>query len=411
MSSIYHKRIIVSIRLSLSVFFIYSFFSKSIIAQEDNHRNSHQLVIGDLVGRTDTREMKIHTKEGYVSILGSGNNKPFELIQDTPKQLLVQFHMTNDWKINNPTQVLYKFYETERALISALILDEVDFAILENEVSALEVKKSNDHFLPLPISMVPNRVKLLCYNNRKPFLKMRKVRQALAYAINHDYIINRLLGSKAHLAKGPFDSDSPIYASGLNSYNYHPKKAIQLLKEAGWRDSDGDGILDKSGKQLGFNLFYQKGLSLDEEISRLIKINLIKIGVDVTPKPLSKSKINDQLGAGNFDAILMDYTFNNKIESIIDFFSADGSQNYMGYRSSTLERYLKSYYNTTNPTTKETLLKSMQVVINKDQPVKFLYFKWLTHYMLNIEKFDNYRDKKGNIRPFEEWIIKSLPEK
>lgn len=387
------------------------FFAKSVFAQDHNHKNSQQLVIGALIGQIDTRELRILTKEGYVPILGSGNNKSFELIENSPKQLRVQYPRNEDSNFKNPNQVVYKFYETERALISALILDEVDFAILENETSALEVKRSNDHFLPLPVPMASNTVKLICYNNRDEILKMRNVRMALAYAINHDHIIKRLLGGKANLAKGPFDSDSPLHASGLTSYNYNPKKAIRILRQIGWRDSNRDGILDKSGRPLRFNLFYQKGLSLDEEISRLIKINLIKIGVDVVPKPLSKSQINDFLTSGSFDAILMDHTFEENIENLVEFFSAKGSKNYMRYRSSTFERYFKFYQETTNPNTRKTLLKSMQVVVNKDQPVNFLYFKWVTHYLVNIEKFENYRDKRGNIRPYEEWIIKSTYEK
>ncbi|MFQ6113468.1 MAG: ABC transporter substrate-binding protein [bacterium] len=363
------------------------------------------------MGRTDVREVKILTSQGYVPLLSVGNEKPFELIKNTPRQLVLQYHLTDSFESNNPNQIVYQFYESERALISALILDEVDFAILENEASALEVRKSNAHFLPLPRQMEPNTVKMICYNNRNDFLKSRKVRQALSYAINRDKIIKRLLGGKAYAAKGPFDSDSPLYTSGLESYSYDPKKAIRLLFEVGIVDSDRDGILDKSGKPLRFSLFYQKGLILDEAISRLIKIDLIKIGVDVNPKPLTKKEINDNLRSGTFEAVLMDHTFENNVQSLEDFFSADGSMNYPGYRSSIFETRSRFYHQTENPGTRKTLIKSMQIVVNEDQPVNFLYFKWNTHYMINIRKLDNYRDSQGNIRPYEEWIIKTEFEK
>jgi ABC-type transport system substrate-binding protein len=398
-------------RVYFSVFLVCLFYLNNISAQDQNHGNSRQIVIGDLVGRTDVRDLKILTKQGLVPILSVGNQKPFQLIKQTPSEFVLQYHLADGLNFYNPDQIVYKFYETERALISALILDEVDVAILENEASALEVKKSNPHFLPLPRPMKQNTVKMICYNNRNDLFKSRKVRQALSYAINRDKIIRRLLGGKANVAKGPFDTDSPLYTSGLESYNYNPKEAMHHLFEVNITDSDKDGILEKSGKPLRFSLFYQKGVTLDEAISRLIKIDLIKIGVDVIPKPLTKGEINDRLSSGDFEAVLMDYTFENSIQSLEDFFAADGPMNYMGYRSSVFENRLGFYRQTDKSSTRKTLIKSLQIVINQDQPVNFIYFKWNTHYMINIQKLDNYRDSRGVIRPFEEWIIKTGRQK
>lgn len=383
-------------------------------AQNDNHQASRSIIIGDLVGRTDVRELSIPTRIGTILISGSGNGRPFEVVNSTPQMLELQYHATFPLDQNNPNRIVYKFYETERALISALILEEVDFAVLENEVSASEVSQSNPHFLAYPFSMTPNTVKLVIYNHRNPILKSAKVRMALSYAMNHEHIVKKIiLGGKADIARGPFDEKSPLYNPGMESYKFNPKIAIALLLEAGWSDSDGDGILDRGGEPFRINMSYQKGLSIDEGISRQIKINLIKIGVDVTPRPLPKSRINDQLASGDFDAVLMDYTFEDNIESLQAFFAAEGEKNYMGFRNSTLENYLKFYYEVNDPSRKETLIKSMQGVINREQPVTFLYFKWLTHYMINVNKFDNFRDvrdARGRLRPFDEWIIKTTIE-
>ena len=138
------------------------------------------------------------------------------------------------------------------------------------------------------------------------------------------------------------------------------------------RDLAGERLLERS---LVLNLYYQKGLRLDEEISRRIKINLLRVGMQVKPIPLTKIMMNNHLSSGDFEAVLMDYTFEDNVESIADFFSANGSKNYMSYRNRTFENYLKFYYEDEDPVKRKTLLKSMQRVVNVDQPVTFLYFK------------------------------------
>jgi len=373
-----------------------------------------QIVIGDLVGRTDVRELKILTKQGLLPVISVGNGKPFTVFKRSENRIVVRFHKSADIGRFNPNTIVFKSYTTERSLISALILDEVDAAELESEESAREVASSNGHFLPYPQPLPPNTVKMIIYNHRRAPFDNPEIRVALSYGINHGQLLKKVLGNKASIAKGPYDDASPLYASGLKSYKYKPRLALQNLHEAGWTDSDGDGILDKNGHPFTLTLFYPKGLRIDEAISRMVKINLIKLGIDVKPKPLSRRELNNKLVAGDFQAVLTDHVFKENIESLSAVFSADGEQNYSGYRSPKLENYFRFYNETDDRKQRKILIQGIQTVVNQEQPVTFLYFKWLTHYLVNVEKFDNFRHtegpNRGNIRPFEEWIIKKRRE-
>lgn len=386
-------------------------FSHSTFGYGQHSVLDNTIRIGELKGRTDSRDIKIPTTQGLIPITGEGNGKPFAIVSHSPDQVTLKFYRKKNFDPRNPKYLTIKFYETERALITGLILDEIDVAVLESERSATEVKKSNSHFLPLPIPMAANRVKLVVYNHRNEFLKNKEVRKAISYGIDHNYIIKKIiLGGKASIARGPFDENSPSYNPGMPTYKYNPRLALQKLKEEGWHDDNRNGILEKNGKALTIDLFYQKGLRLDEQISRIIKINLIKLGIDVRPKPLEKRTLNDKMATGDFDAALTDHTFEDGLESLESFFSVRGDKNYAGYKNSTLERYIGFYKNAKKSSQRLTLLQSLQSVINSDQPATFLYFKWLTHYLVNVEKFENFRytegPKSGKIRPFEEWLLK-----
>ncbi|MFQ5674922.1 MAG: ABC transporter substrate-binding protein [bacterium] len=402
------RKKLITVWLSAFVGFFLSGANLSAWAQQTFQQSERRIRVGELTGRVDLRDWRLLTRQGTLPVFGAGNGRPFQVVRRSSNEVLIRFLDSPNLEVYNPNTILFRFYETERALISALILDEVDTAVLESEVSALEVTKSNKHFTAQPVLPDSNTVKLLYYNHRDPILRSRSVRVALAFAINHDHVKKNFFQGKVTIARGPFDDTSPLYNSGMESYKYSPRRAIRLLNEAGWRDTDGDGILDKAGDRLALTLYYPKGLRLDESISRQIKIDLLKVGVDITPSPLSMNEINDHLFSHDFDIVLLDVSFRNSISSLVETFSANGSKNYMGYVSKAFAELLRFYRQTDKKGIRKTLIKGMQKVINQDQPVTFLYFRWWTHYLVNFEKYRNYRDLQGKIRPFEEWIIKNL---
>src|SRR6185503_16894139 len=93
------------------------------------------------------------------------------------------------------------------------------------------------------------------FNFRKDLWKDKKVRLAMAYgSVDNDKFIKEILLGKAVRVVGPYYRYGPSYNSDLKPIPFDPKKAQDLLADAGWFDSDGDGILDKDGKKFQFEL-------------------------------------------------------------------------------------------------------------------------------------------------------------
>jgi peptide/nickel transport system substrate-binding protein len=74
-------------------------------------------------------------------------------------------------------------------------------------------------------------------NTKKPYLKDKKIRQAIMYGIDRKAIVEQLLQGKGKVAKGPIAEESPWFNKNLPSYDFDPKKAKQLLQEAGWNSN------------------------------------------------------------------------------------------------------------------------------------------------------------------------------
>lgn len=98
----------------------------------------------------------------------------------------------------------------------------------------------------------------LIENYENPMLQDVKVRQALNYAIDRQAIVDSLLDGAGTPATGLMTPNTP-YVSQENSkgYTYNLDKAKGLLKEAGYEDGDGDGIVEKDGTPLSFRLVFQ----------------------------------------------------------------------------------------------------------------------------------------------------------
>ena len=141
-------------------------------------------------------------------------------------------------------------------------------------------------------------------NNREPFHDM-KVRRALNYAIDKEDMIQKALMEKGRPAAGPIWPRSWAYDPSVKPYPYDPQRALALLKEAGWRDTDGDHILDKEGKRFSFTLVINEGDETKRRIVMLLQQQLWEVGILMDVKTVSTTSI-DFLFRGEFEAVLMD---------------------------------------------------------------------------------------------------------
>ena len=119
-----------------------------------------------------------------------------------------------------------------------------------------------------------------------PILGDVRVRQALAYGIDYDLIIDELAEGRVNRAESPFELG--WYACDVDGYTYDPERAAALLEEAGWIDVDGDGIREaqgaehaEDGTELRLEMVGYTGLRLLEQTELVIADLLSDIGVEI----------------------------------------------------------------------------------------------------------------------------------
>ncbi len=142
----------------------------------------------------------------------------------------------------------------------------------------------------------------LLLNNSDPSLRDRRVRQAIALAIDRPRIIAARFGGHAQLATGLVPPWYPGYAKGMKSWDPDPARAKQLLDEAGFKDPDGDGPLPRQmpdGRP--FMLTYKTSSDTFRiSIARVIAAQLASVGIVVDVHPFEFATFFADIKKGNY---------------------------------------------------------------------------------------------------------------
>ncbi|WP_456431548.1 peptide-binding protein [Thermosulfuriphilus sp.] len=217
----------------------------------------------------------------------------------------------------------------------------------------------------------------LGYNLRHPFFKDKRVRQAISYAIDKQEIIDGVLLGLGVVATGPYKPDAWYYNPNVRRYPYDPERARRLLAQAGWRDTDGDGLLDKDGRPFEFTLITNQGNSLRLRAAQIIQYRLAQIGIKMHIRTIEwTSFIKEFIDKRRFEAVILGWTLGQDPD-IYDIWHSSKIDspglNFIGYVNPELDRLLVAGRRTFNREERRKIYARIQEILAEDQPYTFLY--------------------------------------
>jgi peptide/nickel transport system substrate-binding protein len=217
----------------------------------------------------------------------------------------------------------------------------------------------------------------LGYNLKNPLFTDRRVRQAISYAINKEEIISGVLLGLGKPATGPFKPGTWAYNGNVKTYNFDPRKARELLKEAGWQDINGDGILEKDGKPFVFELVTNQGNETRQKCAEIIQRQLAEVGITVKIRILEWAAfVNDFINKRRFDAVLMGWTIPPDPDAYDVWHSsktAPEELNFISYKNSEADDLLEKGRSTFDQKERKKYYDRFQEILAEDQPYTFLY--------------------------------------
>ncbi|MBI3596028.1 MAG: peptide-binding protein [Nitrospirae bacterium] len=218
----------------------------------------------------------------------------------------------------------------------------------------------------------------LGYNLLDPRFRDKRVRQAIAYAINRQSVIDGVLFGLGRPATQPVPPESWAYNPDVPKFEYNPEKARQLLAETGWKDTNNDGILDKDGKPFQFTILTNQGNDERRKTAEIIQQNLRKIGIQVEVRVLEwQAFLHQFIDKKKFEAIILGWSLGRDPDAYDIWHSSktkEGEFNFVSYNNPEVDQLLLAGRNTCDQDQRKKIYNKIHALIAEDQPYTFLYY-------------------------------------
>lgn len=287
-----------------------------------------------------------------------------------------------DYFTANAPKITYQTINDQTTALVALKAGNLDVmrSIKSKDFSKLpESDKFNENFNSYTPMMLAYTY--LGLNTRKPQLADKKVRQALAHLVDVDKQIKIIKYGQAQRVIGPVHpSKKTEYNTEITPYEYNPEKAKQILADAGWKDTDSDGVLDKvvNGQKVQMSLIFTYNSGNDERKSTalLLQEDARKVGINIDVVAQDWSVYLENLKNHKFDIFFgawVQAPVPNDHKQIYHSESYNDGSNYTGFGSAASDALIDSIRVELNDEKRAMMNKRFQVMLYDEVPYIYLY--------------------------------------
>lgn len=226
-------------------------------------------------------------------------------------------------------------------------------------------------------------------NNEHPILSEKAVRQAMMHAIDRQKVIDDIfLGTAVVATSNLSPALKDWYEANVKQYPYDPELAKQILEEAGWVDTDGDGIREKNGVKLSFTCTTITGDQARRPEAEVVQQYLRAVGIDMQLAEAPTATILEKLRAGEMDASLFNWTYGggNGDPDASDTLRSDAVNNFSHYKNPRMDELLDSGVREVDPQKRKEIYSEVQKLVAEDVPFLYMMFwDWFNIFTKRIK--------------------------
>lgn len=298
---------------------------------------------------------------------------PFTLERWKPQEEIVLRANPRYFEAGKPRlkQVVFRLVPDEAARLQELLGGAAQIVESVPPDRAEEVARAPGRRLD---QLWARRYTAIIWNTRRAPLDDGAARRALTMAIDRQALVEALWHGRARVADSPILTTVWAHPADLHPWPYDPAAARRLLESRGFRDTDGDGVLERNGRPLTIELATTTGNQIRRDALVLIQDQLKRAGVAVVPAFREAAAQNAKLAAHDFDGALVTWSMDTGLDLRYGFDSRDPDETNWGrYENAEVDRLLDEIDRQPDLAAAKPLFARVQHLIHEDQPYTFLW--------------------------------------
>ncbi|MBN2449627.1 MAG: peptide-binding protein [Lentisphaeria bacterium] len=273
-------------------------------------------------------------------------------------------------------EVRFKLIKEPNAALQALRKGEVDQTGLTTDQW---MDQTTDELFAQRFRKIEQTRRVYFYigwNMRTELFADRRVRLAMTHLVDRERILADVYRGLGRIVTGNFFIDSPYYDASIEPYPFDPARAAELLKEAGWADSDGDNILDRNGRRFDFIFLLISNHPYYKKIAPIIKEDMSKVGVIMNILEIEWNVYTQRLNEWNFDACGLGWSLGYEADPHQLWHSAEAnrknSSNHCGFANAEADRIIENGRREFDVDRRIALYRRFHRILHEEQPYTFL---------------------------------------
>ncbi len=277
------------------------------------------------------------------------------------------------------SRVVYRIIPSQATIFLELKAKGVDAAGL----TALQFKRQTEypafrkayHKYEYPA----NAYTYLGFNLKDPRFADRRVRQAIAHAIDKQELIDGVLLGLGRDATGPYKPGTWAHNPNVKRYPHDMAKARALLAEAGWKANDDGVLVDTHGQPFAFELLTNQGNDERKKVAEIVQASLKDLGIHVDIRVIEwASFLKEYIKKRRFDAIILGWGIGldpDQYEIWHSSKTGPDELNHISYTNPEVDALLEQGRRSCRQAERKTYYDRLQAILAEDQPIVFLYFR------------------------------------